>query len=98
HPWRGDGQLDGEARASSFAATVGVNAPAVKLDDVPHDRQPDPQPAVRTHAAGVGLAEAIEDVGQKLWIDARPVVADDDALVSFEPLAADLDAPAGIGE
>ncbi len=35
--------------------------PPVQLDDVPDDREPEPEPAVRPRDAAVGLAEAIED-------------------------------------
>ena len=69
---RGDQrQLDGERRAAADAVAVGAARAAVQLHDVPHDREADPQPAVRARAGAVGLAEAVEHVRQEFGVDAR---------------------------
>src|SRR5437879_3507846 len=67
-------EAHGEDGAAAFAGAVGADLAAVEFDDVPHDRQPDPQSAVRSRAGAVGLAEAVEDVGEELGVDAGAVV------------------------
>src|SRR5687768_17230653 len=73
---RGGGKRDGERRALAFAGAFGVNGAAMQLDDMPHDRQSNAQPAVRARAGAVGLAETIEDEGEELWVDTAARVAD----------------------
>ena len=70
---RGDRRRRGARRGSVTMNVAPCPSPAlsactvaaVQLDDVPHDRQPDAQPAVRARAGAVGLAEAVEDVRQE---------------------------------
>ena len=49
---------------------------AVQLDEVTHDRQSEPEPAVLPADRAVGLAEPLEDERQKVGGDARAVVGD----------------------
>ena len=48
-----------------------LTLPPCSSTNVPHDRQADPQAAVRAGAGAVRLAESVEDVRQKLGVDAR---------------------------
>jgi hypothetical protein len=47
----------------------------VLLDEVAHDRQPEPEPPVVARRRAVGLTEAIEDERQERRLDADPGVA-----------------------
>ena len=79
-------QLDGERRALSLARTLGVDGAAVQLDDVPDDREAEPEPAVRPRDAAVGLAEAIEEERAELRGEPRTRVADGDLDVRVHAL------------
>ena len=48
---------------------------AVQLDDLPDEREAETEAAVAAARRGVGLAEAIEDVGQEIALDALAGVA-----------------------
>jgi hypothetical protein len=48
----------------------------VQLDQVAHYCETEPQPAVHSGEGAVGLSEAIEHIGQKLFADAFPAVGD----------------------
>ena len=54
---------------------VGLDHPAVLLDEMANDRQAEAEAAVQACVGGVGLGKAIEDVGQEPGIDAGPGVA-----------------------
>src|SRR5205823_7116819 len=76
-PWSAARQLEREAAARSGGA-LEVDAPAVRLDDVAHDGEPE---AGRADVAAVaGLDEAVEDALLLIGRDAAPGVAhrDDD--------------------
>ena len=60
----------------ALARALGVTGAAVQLDEVADDGEPEPEPAVRRVMVRVGLAEAVEDVGQELGRDALARVAD----------------------
>ncbi len=62
---------------------------------MPHDGQPEPQPAVSAREAGIGLAEALEDMRQELGLDAAAVVGDGELCHVIDPPQsnADLAAP-----
>ena len=66
-----------------FAGAGGMHGAAVHLDDVPHDRETEPEPAGLAGRAGVGLAEALEHVRQEVGADADAGVADDDLECEF---------------
>jgi len=53
----------------------------VEFDEVADDGEAEPEAAVRAGGGGVGLAEAVEDVGEEGGVDAFAGVgdADDDA-------------------
>ena len=59
-----DGQTDIELRAAAPPFAVGGDGSTVELDQVAHDRQAEPEPAVRACGRPVGLAEPVEDVRQ----------------------------------
>ena len=54
----------------------------MELDQVPHQREAEPEPAVASRRRPLRLAEALEDVRQEISRDAAPVVLDDDPAVS----------------
>ena len=70
----------------------------MKLDDVPHDRQADPEPAVLSRAGRIGLAKAVEDVRQELGADPRAVVDHHQPRIARRAIGADVDVPAGLRE
>src|SRR3954447_13260446 len=70
------GQADDEARAS-LRRELGMKAPAVQLDDLPADMQA--QADAGDLAVGMGLVEAIEDVGAVLPGHPQSPVRNDDA-------------------
>ena len=57
------GQTDHELAASTNAKTVGLHASPVELDQMPHERQPDPQSARRSSGRGIRLHEQVEHPG-----------------------------------
>jgi hypothetical protein len=57
------------------AATVRLDASTVQLHEPLHEREADPQSAMRTIQRAGGLHEEIEYVWQKLRCDAHAVVA-----------------------
>jgi hypothetical protein len=63
----------------------------VELDEVTDDGEAEPEPAVRAGGGGVGLAEAVKDVGQEGGVDAFASVgdADDDAAIGAGDVNAD---------
>jgi len=54
----------------------GGDRAAMKLDEAPHDRQAQAQAALRARRRSIGLAKALEDVGQEIRRDAGAGVAD----------------------
>ena len=73
---------------------VGLDRPAVLLDEMAHDRQAEAEAAVHAGVGGVGLGEAIEDVRQEPGLDAGPGVAHLDAGAPVHLLEGDGDVPA----
>ena len=69
------GILIGKRRAAILAGTVDGDAAAVQLDDLPREREAEPEPAVPAARRRIGLAEPVEDVGQKIRRDALAGVA-----------------------
>src|ERR1044072_7275371 len=60
-----NGQLDREGRTLSLAFGFGTHAPAVQLDEVADDGEPEPEAAVDARRGLVALAEAVEEVRYK---------------------------------
>src|SRR5206468_4239242 len=72
------GQLHGEDRALPFARALRVDRSAMRLHDVLHDRESEPETAVRSGRARLTLLEPLEDEGQCLRANALTVVGDGD--------------------
>src|SRR6267378_3676427 len=93
-------QLDREPGALSLALALRVDGPAVQLDDVPHDRQSQPEAARWPFA----LSEPLEDVRQELGLDPGTLVGHPDPRKRRGAFQTDIDTPAhrteldGIGE
>src|SRR5262249_41275312 len=68
------------------------------LDDVTRDGQAETQTAVFPRGRAVGLAETLEDVRQKLRLDADAGIADRDLDLAFDAPKPRFDAPAFIRE
>ena len=71
-----DRQAHGEGRPLVLARAIGGHAATVQLDQLPRDRQAEPEPALLPGGAGIRLAEALEQVGQELTADPDARVAD----------------------
>ena len=69
-------QRDREEGAPARALALGLHLAAVEVDQVLDERQAQAEPPVGPLEAGVGLPEALEDVGEELGGDALAVVAD----------------------
>jgi hypothetical protein len=69
-------QPDDERRAQPVFPVPRRDGPAMQLDQVPHDGQPETQPGVRASARGVGLPETVEDVRHERGIDPGAIVRD----------------------
>src|SRR5205814_10397357 len=79
-------QADGKFRARPFSGAVGAHRPAVKLDEVAHDREAEPEATLAASRRAVRLPEALEDVRQEFRSDADARVAHDDIRVSVRSL------------
>jgi hypothetical protein len=64
-----DGQLDTERRALPFPAAERVDRSAVELHDLARNGQAQPKTAVCARGRTVGLAEALEQVREKILAD-----------------------------
>src|SRR3989442_10006206 len=80
----GDRKSQPEARAAVLGA-LDLDLAAVRFRDLADDREPEPGPG--QPARGKRPVEAVEDEGQVLVVDPRPVIADRHLTVSH----ADLD-------
>src|SRR6266436_2255333 len=88
------GQLDHEGRAAPFPRTLGEDDPPVELDEMAHEREPEPQPAVGPRTAAIALAETVEDEREKLRRDPLSRIADEQLDMRADLLQLDLDPPA----
>ena len=66
--WR-QRQTDLETRAATCAATLGLHCPAVEFNQVANDCEAEAEAAVPARRAGIRLAKAVEDEGQKLRVN-----------------------------
>ena len=79
-------QAHREHAARIRAATLGGHAAAMHLDQAPHQRQADAEPALRAVDGAADLAEHLEHAGQCIAGDPDPGVADHHhGLFSFTP-------------
>ena len=96
-PGLADGRLGGQRQrhrergASAGAVTLGLHGAAVELDQVVHDRETEAESGLTPAAARIGLAEAVEDVGEQIGVDAETGVAHREACVVAHPLEAHRD-------
>ena len=72
---RDDRQPHGERRAPSLAAAFNADRPAVRLDEVLDDRQPEPETAVTPRRRAIRLPERLEHRRQELSGNPAPVSA-----------------------
>ena len=84
------GQPDGECRSLAFAGTGDFDASAVKFDELLDDRQAKAQPAMPARGARIGLAEAVEHVGQKLGLDSLARIGNSEFEMRVDALHRDL--------
>lgn len=69
-------------------------APPWKLDELMHEREPDPEAALAAIERGVGLDEELEDPRAGLVVDPSPVVAHADDHLAVRVAGLDLDVAA----
>src|SRR4051794_598414 len=62
---RRNGNLERERRSSAWSVTRGVNAPAVHLDEMAHECEPESESAELARRAAVRLTESLPHVRQK---------------------------------
>ena len=80
------------------AGAVRADDAAVEFDELSDDREAEPQAAVRAGGRGVGLAEAIEDVGEELRVDPFAAVDDADLEMGVDAFEQDLHGAVARGE
>ena len=67
--WRPSGKGDDEGGAAALARGQRADGAAVQLGELLDEREADAQPAVSAGAGGVGLAEAVEHVGEEVGVN-----------------------------
>src|SRR5262245_66500200 len=82
----------------SHAIARSLDLAAVKLGEVLHQRQAQPQAAAPLRARRIALLEAVEDLRQEFRLDAFARVADDDPEVFAGAFGAQFDTPASGSE
>src|SRR5262249_61284054 len=87
-------QLHGDPASPPGAGTLRMDAPAVRVDDVPHDGEPEAEPAVHAARSHIALPEPLEHVRKERRVDALAGVTHGDLDVRVDALEDDLDAPA----
>src|SRR5215211_2988686 len=86
-------QLDREGRAHPLSPALRADGPPVEFRQVTHERQPEAEAPVPPRGRAVTLAEAFEDVRQKVRADALARVAHLDLGQWPRETECDLDAP-----
>src|SRR5205809_435888 len=69
---RNEREAHGEGSASPFAAALNANHTSMQLNELPDNRQTEPEPAMRPGRTRFLLTEPVEDIRQKLSIDPSP--------------------------
>src|SRR5207237_5427785 len=93
-----DGQPDREGGSASLAVAGGRDRPAVRLDQMLDDREPEPETAVAACRRAVRLSERLEYVRQELGPDALPRVGHRPLHAVGGALQADADGTAVLRE
>src|SRR4029078_10610672 len=70
------GKPDPERGALALALAARLDRSAVQVDQLLHDREPEPEPAEAARRRRVGLAEAIEEMRQEVRADPDARIAD----------------------
>ena len=70
------GEGNDERGSLAGAEAGGADGSAVAFDEVLDDGEAEAEAAVFTRGGGVGLAEAVEDVGEEVGVDAFAGVGD----------------------
>ena len=100
----GEGKVDGEDGSAALARALSIDVAAVQLDDVSHDGEAEPEPAVSAADRRLALSESVEDERKELAANALARVADRDPRHRVAALEPDIDAAArrreldGVGE
>ena len=81
-----------ERRSLSLPVTRRVDGTTVHLDDVPHNRQPEPQSRGVARQSSLRLSKPFEHVRQEVRTNTDTGVADDDIDVRIHAFDPDLDA------
>src|SRR5262249_31691955 len=96
HVVDGERQLDHQGGAAALSVALRAHAALVELDDVPHDREPEPETTGASRP--LVLPEAVEDVREHFLTDAATRVADRQARARARALEPKVDAAAAGGE
>src|SRR6185503_5571344 len=89
-----NGYSDYEGSSLSFTRTDGANRTAMQFDEVLTNRQPKPQSGMPPGDSVVGLAKALEDVGQEIRTNALASVTDHNLNAGFNSGHSHLHSPA----
>src|SRR5271156_6264759 len=76
----------------------GPNAPAMHLDELLHQRKPDPEPAMDARQGSIRLREEIEHAGHQLRRNTGAIIADADYGLLASASRRALDAAARLGK
>src|SRR6185436_20359602 len=93
----GGGKPHDELAPLSGARAPGLDRPAVKFDQPAHQRQTNPDAALRAVQRTLALDEQVEDAGQHDRVDADAGVLDAEHDLAALPLDRQPDAPTGVG-
>src|SRR5207244_11040268 len=75
-----------EGCSLSFSATFSTNCPAVHLDNLTHNRQPQTESTIFSRAGAIGLSKTVKDQGQKVRTDTFACIAHSDLDVGVQAL------------
>src|SRR2546430_5769609 len=98
--WSDGAHRQDDTKACSLAGAVARNrnSTAMQLHDVPHDREPKPEPAELASRRAVGLLETLENVRQKIGLDTVSGVRYRNRHAGPVLLYPQGDSPAGLAE
>src|SRR5262249_28265394 len=87
------GQPNGEAASPPFPRAPRLDAPAVQLDELAHEGEPDPQTPFRAISRAGPLEQEIEGMGETGGAQAHAAVVDLEHAVAALGLRSNADAP-----